>query len=602
MKEKIRSVIEKYHQDRGRLLDILIAVQDIYHCIPGEAVTLIADQFGMSKVDVEQTITFYHFLSQAPVGEYAIYLNDSAVANINGRAEVVRAFEQELGLPFNSVTDDGQIGLWDTADIGMNDQEPAALINGTVFTKLTPAKVKTLIAGMQAGKDVPNLMAEIGAELSGPEFLSTMVKNNIRQKGAILFSEAYEVGQAIRRSITRTPEEIVDEVKQSNLRGRGGAGFPAGLKWDLCRKSNGGEAYIICNADEGEPGTFKDRVLLTNMPHMVFEGMVLAAYAVGAKRGFVYLRYEYRYMLEYLESVLQEMRGQNLLGKNIAGKEGFNFDVRIQLGAGSYVCGAESALIESMEGKRGEPRNRPPFPVQKGYRDLPTVVNNVETLCKAVSVIIDGVDWFKSFGTNESSGTKLLSICGDCKNPGIYEVEWGITIEKLLKRTGAKNVQAVQVGGPSGTCIDPSQFNRTLAFEDLPTGGSIIIIGEERDLLREFVLNFMNFFIEESCGSCGPCRSLTVILRNKLLKILNGHGTKQDIDELYTWASYDRAANRCGLGQTAANPILTTIENFRGLYESLVTPEETYFSTFNMKAAVAESCEVVGRVPNLQAH
>jgi len=580
----------------------LIAIQDIFQCIPDEAVNIISDQLGMSKVDVEQTITFYHFLSQEPVGKYAIYLNDSAVANINGRAEVVQAFEKELGIPFNSVTNDGLIGLWDTADIGMNDQEPAALINGVVFANLTPEKVKLLIAGMQAGNDVPDLMVEIGAELGSNELLSTMVKNNIRQKGALLFSGDYKVGQALRQAITRTPEEIVDDVKQSNLRGRGGAGFPAGIKWDFCRQSNSNEVYLVCNADEGEPGTFKERVILTRLPKLLFESMAIAGYAIGAQQGILYLRYEYRYMQAHLESVLQELHNKNLLGKDIAGKAGFNFDIRIQLGAGAYVCGEESALIESMEGKRGEPRNRPPFPVQKGYLDKPTVVNNVETLCSVVQVILEGAEWFKSFGTNESAGTKLLSISGDCKNPGIYEVEWGITVEKLLRRTGARNVQAVQVGGPSGTCIDPSQFNRTIAFEDLPTGGSIIIIGEERDLLRDFVLNFTNFFIEESCSSCGPCRALTVILRNKLLKILNGHGSMQDIDELYTWARFDRAANRCGLGQTAANPIMTTIENFRGLYESLVKTEETFVSTFNMEAAVAESCEAVGRVPNIQAH
>ncbi len=602
MKEKIQSIIEKYHHDRGRLLDILIAIQDKFHCIPDNAVTLIAEQFGMSKVDVEQTITFYHFLSRAPVGEYAIYLNDSAVANISGRAEVVKAFEQELGIPFNSVTDDGLIGLWDTADIGMNDQEPAALINGVVFAKLTPVKVKLLIAGMQAGKEVPELMIEIGEEFGGDELLSTMIKNNIRQKGAILFSDAHKAGEALQRAITMPPEEVVEVVKQSNLRGRGGAGFPAGLKWAFCRQSNSDEVYLVCNADEGEPGTFKERAILTKLPKLLFEGMAIAGYAIGAQQGILYLRYEYRYMQTFLEDVIQELRDKNLLGKNIAGKTGFDFDIRIQLGAGAYVCGEESALIESMEGKRGEPRNRPPFPVQKGYLDKPTVVNNAETLCSVVDVILEGAEWFKSFGTHDSTGTKLLSISGDCRSPGIYEVEWGITVDKLLKRTGAKNVQAVQIGGPSGTCIDPSQFNRTIAFEDLATGGSIIIISEERDLLRDFVLNFTNFFIEESCSSCGPCRALTVILRNILVKILDGHGTTQDIDELYTWAGYNRAANRCGLGQTAANPIMTTIENFRGLYESLVKSEETFVSTFDMEAAVAESCDAVGRVPNLQAH
>ncbi len=602
MNERILSIIEKYHGDRGRLLDILLDIQEFYKHIPAEAINIIADQLDISQVDVEQVVSFYHFLTAVSVGKYAVYLNDSVVAKMMGRDEVAAAFEAETGIPFNSVTPDGLIGLWDTADIGMNDQEPAAIINGTVFTKLTPKKVKKLVDGMQVGKNIATLVAEFGEGVTGPKLMRTMIRSNIRQRGAIIIYDDYEFGQALQKIVTQRPEEVIAEIRRSHLRGRGGAGFPAGLKWDFCRQANTtGEAYIICNADEGEPGTFKDRVLLSELPCMVFEGMIIAGYAVGATQGIVYLRNEYRYMRPYLEIILQEMRALNQLGKNIAGKQGFDFDIRIQLGAGSYVCGAESALIESLEGKRGEPRNRPPFPVQKGYREMPTVVNNVETLCKAVSVIDNGADWFLSFGTKESSGTKLLSISGDCTRPGIYEVEWGVTVAALLRRAGATDVQAVQVGGPSGTCIDSSQFDRQIAFEDLATGGAIIIIGEERNLLRDFVLEYMNFFIEESCSSCAPCRALTVILRNKLLKILDGCGTKQDIDELYTWAGYDRAANRCGLGQTAANPIITSIENFSSLYENLVATEETFVSTFNMEQAVAESCEVVGRMPNLHS-
>ena len=599
MTEAIQDVLERYDRDQGRLVDILIAVQDLYQHIPEDAVSIIADQLGMSTVDVKQTITFYHFLTLKPVGEYAVYLNDSAVAYACGREKVAKAFENELGIPFNSVTEDGLIGLWDTADIGMNDQEPAAIINGTIFTNLTPTKVKHLVAAMKAGKDNLGLMAEIDADLNGTELLPSMVKNNIRQRGAILFSDDHEVGQALQKAIKQTPKEIIEKVKESNLRGRGGAGFPAGLKWDFCRQSRGEEVFLICNADEGEPGTFKDRVILTELPKLLFEGMTIAGYAIGAKQGIVYLRYEYRYMLAYLESVLQELRESNLLGKNIAGKSGFDFDIRIQLGAGAYVCGEETALIESMEGKRGEPRNRPPFPAQTGYLNKPTVVNNVESLCSVVQIIAEGADWFRSFGTSQSAGTKLLSVSGDCAKPGIYEVEWGIKVNILLKRVGAKNVQAIQIGGPSGICIGQSKFNRRIAFEDLATGGSVIIINKERDLLRDYILNFMNFFIDESCGSCGPCRSLTVILRDKLLKLLDGKGTKQDIDELYKWAGIGRAANRCGLGQTASNPILTSIENFRNLYEDLIPTNAPFVSAFDMKSAVAESCEAVGRKPNI---
>ena len=601
MESKIKAIIAKFNHDRTRLMDILHAVKDEFGYISPEAARQIADQLQMSAVDVEQTISFYHFYSMSPVGKYAVYLNNSAVAFMMGRAEIAKTFEKEVGIPFNSVTADGLIGLWDTADIGMNDQEPAAVINDVIFTKLTPSKVRELVLAFRSGKDIAELVAKYGDGENSHPRIKAMVHNNLMKKGPVLFSD-YELGMAVRKAVNLTPEQVIDEIKRSNLRGRGGAGFPAGLKWEFCRKSRGASTYLLCNADEGEPGTFKERVILTELPKQLFEGMIVAGYALGAKEGVLYLRYEYRYLVNYLEQMLQEMRAGNLLGKNIAGKQGFNYDIRIQLGAGAYVCGEESGLIESMEGKRGEPRNRPPFPVQKGYLDMPTVINNVETLSAVVKIMVKGADWLKAMGTKESAGTKLLSISGDCKHPGVYEIEWGMTIRELLELSGATSVQAVQVGGPSGTCINPTQFQREISFEDLATGGSMIVIGKQRNLLKEIVVNFMDFFIEESCSSCAPCRSLTVILRNKLQKILDGYGSRKDVNELYQWTKYMKASNRCGLGQTAANPILSTIENFRQLYEDLVIPEEEFISTFNMEEAVADSCAYVGRVPIFEHH
>jgi [NiFe] hydrogenase diaphorase moiety large subunit len=601
MESKIKAIIAKYNHDRTRLMDILHEVKDEFGYISAEAAGHIAVILKMSEVDVEQTISFYHFYSDKPAGKYAVYLNNSAVACMMGREEIAKVFEKEAGIPFNSVTEDGIIGLWDTADIGMNDQEPAAIINDVIFTKLTPSKVRELVSAFHDGKDVKELVTKYGDGENSHPMIKSMVHNNIMKKGPVLFSEC-ELGLAIRKAVNQTPEQVIDEIKRSNLRGRGGAGFPAGLKWEFCRKSRGAVTYLLCNADEGEPGTFKERVILTELPKQLFEGMIVAGYALGAKEGILYLRYEYRYLVAYLEQMLQEMRAGNLLGKNIAGKQGFNYDIRIQLGAGAYVCGEESALIESLEGKRGEPRNRPPFPVQKGYLDMPTVINNVETLSAAVKIMVKGADWFKAMGTKESAGTKLLSISGDCKHPGVYEIEWGMTIRELLEMAGATSVQAVQVGGPSGTCINPTQFQREIAFEDLATGGSMIVIGKQRNLLQDVVVNFMDFFIEESCSSCAPCRSLTVILRNKLQKILEGKGSRTDVNELYAWTKYMKAANRCGLGQTAANPILSTIENFRQLYEDLVIPEEEFISTFNMEEAVADSCAYVGRVVKFEHH
>jgi [NiFe] hydrogenase diaphorase moiety large subunit len=544
MNKKIDTIIKKYHEDKTRLMDILIDTQDAFGFINESAADQISEALDISYVDLEQTISFYHFFSQKSRGKYTIYLNDSAVASMHGRKEVARALEKEAGCKFGEVTSDGLIGLFNTSCIGMNDQEPAAIINGTVFTRLTPFRVKEIIQDIRNGMKVKDMLhASYGDGNNSLEIIKSVVNNHIMKKGPILSSD-YTSGEAIKKIIKLNPQDIIEEVKLSNIRGRGGAGFPTGLKWDFCRRANGEKKYVFCNADEGEPGTFKDRVILTERPRLLFEGMAVAAYAIGAQEGILYLRYEYKYLQHFLENILDELRYNKLLGKSIRGKKDFNFDIRIQFGAGSYVCGEESALIESAEGKRGEPRDRPPFPVEKGYLNQPTIVNNVETLCAVVKIILNGGDWYKGFGTIESSGTKLLSVSGDCRYPGVYEVEWGFSVTDILEMVGAEYVQAVQVGGPSGSCIGPNDFERILGYEDLATGGSLIIINNRRNLLKDIVLNFTNFFIEESCGSCTPCRTLPVIFRDKLIKIIEGKGVMKDLMEIERWSMIMKA-NRC---------------------------------------------------------
>lgn len=599
MKNVIAKITEKYKKDKTRLMDILIDIQDEFGYIPPHTITKIAEDLHMSEVDVEQTISFYHFFSLKPTGKYNIFLNNSAVAIMMGRADVAATFEKELGIKFGNVTPDGLAGLFETSCIGMNDQEPAAIINNLIFTKLTPFRVKEIVRDIKEGKKVEQMFsASYGDGMNASLLIKSVVSNNIRKIGPILDKD-HKPGEAIDKIAGMTPQEVIDEVKKSGIRGRGGAGFPTGLKWEFCRNAPGEKKYIFCNADEGEPGTFKDRVILTELPRLLFEGMVIAGYAVGATEGILYIRHEYKYLKQYLEDILDKAREANYLGKDIVGKKGFDFDIRIQFGAGAYVCGEESALIESAEGKRGEPRDRPPFPVEKGYLDMPTVVNNVETLCSIVKVIFNGGEWYKSLGTKESTGTKLLSISGDCKFPGVYEVVWGFSINDMLDMVGApkSEVQAVQVGGPSGAIIAPNEFNRILGYEDLATGGSLIIFNKHRDLLSDVVMNFTEFFIEESCGSCSTCRIVPLVLKKKLEKILNARGVEQDIDDMSEWGKILKAS-RCGLGQTAANPILSSIKNFRHLYEDKMQKNKIYDSGFDLGAAVKESCEVTGRVPN----
>lgn len=382
-----------------------------------------------------------------------------------------------------------------------------------------------------------------------------------KRKGAVLFSD-YERGSAIKKLRDFSREDILFELKESKLKGRGGAGFPTSTKWMLTAAAKSDTKYVVCNADEGEPGTFKDRVLLMEYQALIFEGMVIAGYTIGAKNGIVYLRGEYSYLLDSLETYLMKMREDNLLGKNIAGKEGFDFDISIRLGSGAYVCGEETALIESLEGHRGEARNRPPYPVNTGYLGKPTTVNNVETFASVTHIVMKGGEWFCKHGTDKSTGSKLFSISGDCSRPGVYELPWGTTIKELLDIAGAENTKAVQVGGASGICLPKSQFDRKLAYEDAATGGSIMIFNEERDMIH-IMNNFMEFFVEESCGQCTPCRIGNAKLLEGVKMLESGEYTFKYINKLKELGQTMQVASKCGLGQSSSNAFLSILENFK---------------------------------------
>lgn len=385
------------------------------------------------------------------------------------------------------------------------------------------------------------------------------------RQGPVIFSEI-EPYAGIKKAIEMGPGAVLDEVKDSNLKGRGGAGFPTGLKWSFAVTAEAERKFIVCNADEGEPGTFKDKVLLEECPGLIFEGMAIAGFAVGADCGFLYLRGEYRSMVPLLEKKLSEMRTGGALGKKIMGADGFDFDIEIRLGSGAYVCGEETALIESLEGNRGEPRNRPPFPVNTGFLGYPTAVNNVETMTAVPHIIAKGAGWFKTFGTEGSSGSKLLSISGDCEKPGVYEVPFGVTVKEVLKIAGAIDARAVQVGGASGCCVPKKEFGRKIAFEDLSTGGSIIIFNKKRNML-DAAENFLRFFDEESCGQCTPCREGVPVLLEGVRMLKKGECTKGYLDDLLSLAESMQCASKCGLGQSAPNALVSIINGFKGDYK-----------------------------------
>ena len=383
----------------------------------------------------------------------------------------------------------------------------------------------------------------------------------IETQGNALTYETIPADAGLEAALAMSRADLVDFVRDSDIRGRGGAGFPTGMKWGFCAAEKADQKYIICNADEGEPGTFKDRVILTRFADLVIEGMTIGGRAVGATLGIIYLRAEYTYLRPHLNEVIQKRRGRGLLGRNIMGVEGFEFDVITAMGAGAYVCGEETALIESLEGFRGEPRNRPPFPVVAGLLNNPTVVNNVETLASVAAIFAKGADWFKEFGTDKSTGYKLFSISGDCEKPGVYEFPWGITIADLLEEVGGEGAKAVQIGGASGICVPAREFSRALAFEDIPTGGSVMVIGPERDVL-DVAENFLEFFVEESCGQCTPCRLGNPQMLQAVQLLKKGECPPQFLADVKALGQTMMVASKCGLGQTSPSAFLSILAGF----------------------------------------
>jgi len=589
MSEKLEAAVKRIcadcGDDRHRMMDIACAVQDRFGCVSGEAMETIAREVGVHRVEVESMVSFYSFLSTKPMGHVVIRLCDDIIDEMKGSERVAEALEKELGIKFGETTPDGKLSLEYTPCIGMCDQAPAMLVNEVVVTSLSPDRIPEIVKSLKENMDPAKLVKEYGDGNNAHDLVRAMVHNNIRKAGDLIFGEM-ALNEGLKKALAMTPAEVIRDVKTARLRGRGGAGFPTGMKWEFTRAAQGEKRYVLCNADEGEPGTFKDRVVLTERADLLFEGMTIAGYAVGSDTGILYLRGEYAYLRPFLEHVLADRREKNLLGKNICGSEDVDFDIRIQMGAGAYVCGEETALISSCEGMRGDPKTRPPFPAQKGYLGCPTTVNNVETFCCVPRILEKGPGWFAQMGSKGSPGLKLLSVSGDCSRPGVYEAPFGIGLGELLKMCGAEDAAVVQVGGPSGQMVCSKDFGKTICYDDLATGGSIMVFGLQRNPLR-IARKFLDFFIEESCGFCTPCRVGNVLMRERLDRIIAGKGQPSDLDYLEELGETVKISSRCGLGQTSPNPILSTLKSFRGAYEDLVSESpDGLQKSFDFRAAL----------------
>ena len=574
-------ILLRHRHQATELLQILIQAQQIEGWLPATTLTHIAAALGLPRARVEGVAGFYSFLYTQPVGRYRVLFSDNITDRMLGNAELLDALCRKLWIEPGHVSEDGLVSVTTTSCTGLCDQGPAMLVNGRAIGQLSHRRIN----------EIAELIRQQRAlDLWPAEYFQ--IDDNIRRRDALLNLDM-PPGAALQAAVARGRDGWLAEMQASNLRGRGGAGFATAVKWASAKAAPGEAKVIVCNADEGEPGTFKDRVLLNSFADLVFEGMSLAAWAVGAAQGFLYLRGEYRYLLPQLEAVLARRRAAGLLGQSILGQAGFDFDIAIHLGAGAYVCGEESALIESLEGKRGTPRIRPPFPVTRGYLQRPTVVNNVETLAKTCLIALGGGEAFAATGTAQSAGTKLLSISGDCAFPGIYEYPFGVPISRILEDCGASDTQAVQVGGAAGICLANYEFHRHIAYEDVPTAGAFMIFDGTRDLF-EVARAFVHFFAHESCGFCTPCRVGTALLKGFMDKLADGHGAQADLADIDWLDRLLKNASHCGLGSAAPNPVIDTLQKFRPAYERRLVSLD-FEPAFDLDAALAEARQLTGR-------
>jgi [NiFe] hydrogenase diaphorase moiety large subunit len=578
----IEQVLERHGRATHQLVQILRELQAQLGWLSRDTLGTVASGLKLSLAHVEGVAGFYRFFHSQPVGLYRVLFSDNITDRMQGSEEMMRHLRHLLKIEPDKVRADDRVSVSATSCTGMCDQGPAALINHhQLVTRLTPQRIERMAALIEGQVPVGQWPAEW-----------SRVDDQIRLANVKLGVQP-EPGQGIAGALARGPQGMLDDIKRSKLRGRGGAGYATGTKWQLCRNARSDTRYVVCNADEGEPGTFKDRVLLSSYADSLFEGMTIAALVVGARQGLMYLRGEYRYLLEPLEATLARRRQHGLLGTSIQGQAGFDFDIQIHVGAGAYVCGEESALIESLEGKRGTPRIRPPFPVECGYLGQPTTVNNVETFCAVTHIAVHDGAWWAGIGTAQSTGTKIHSVSGDCERPGLYEYPFGTRIGRILEDCGARDTQAVQVGGPSGVCLSALEFGRRIGFEDVPTAGAFMVFDRSRDMF-DVAHNFAHFFAHESCGFCTPCRVGTELVLRRMDKLKRGYGSSEDVQVLYELDKLMHGATHCGLGAAACNPLRDTIAKFRPAYEQHLKSLH-FVPGFDMDAELSQARLATGR-------
>ena len=506
----------------------------------------------------------------------------------SGSAELIKRFEEQIAK--NGL--DREVKVVRTGCFGLCEAGPVVIVypEGTFYSRIRPDDVDEIVSEhLLKGRIVQHLVYKEKADeeqhvtLDNIDFYRPQMRLALRNCGVIDPENideyiAFDGYRALAKVLTEmTPEQVISEVLKSGLRGRGGAGFPTGKKWQFAAASKADQKYMICNADEGDPGAFMDRSVLEGDPHSVLEAMAIGGYAIGASEGYIYVRAEYPIAVKRLEIAINQAREYGRLGKNIFGS-GFDFDIFIRLGAGAFVCGEETALMHSIEGGRGEPKPKPPFPAVRGLFDKPTNINNVETLANIPQIILKGADWFASIGTEKSKGTKVFALGGKINNTGLVEVPMGTPLRDIIYKIGGgipggKKFKAVQTGGPSGGCIPADYLDIAIDYDSLTAIGSMMgsggmIVMDEDNCMVDIARFFLDFTVDESCGKCTPCRIGTRRMLEILERIVEGKGEEGDIEKLEALAENIKATALCGLGQTAPNPVLSTLKYFRDEYEA----------------------------------
>ncbi|MDI6853670.1 MAG: NADH-quinone oxidoreductase subunit NuoF [Deltaproteobacteria bacterium] len=576
----IQEVCGKFKRIKGGLLPALHAVQNLCgNWLPMEALQQVSREMNLPYAYLYGVLSFYTMFSTQPRGKYIIRLCESPPCHIMGVDNLVDVLKDELGLKeVGETTADGLFTLEHTACLGVCEVAPAMEINEVVHGRLTPERIKSILADYRAGKapDYRQLRRStnpLSEYPPSPDELTLL--RNVDQIDPMSLDDYVSRGgyEGLKKAVTSmTDEEVVEVVKESGLRGRGGAGFPTGLKWSFTRPSPVFPKYIVCNADEGEPGTIKDRYLMEGDPHRVLEGMAIAGYAVGAHQGYIYVRGEYYLSMHRLQNAIDQAMERGFLGDNIFGTN-FSFHIQIQTGGGSYVCGEETALINSIQGERGYPRVKPPFPGQVGVWYKPTIVNNVESLASVPDIIVRGADWYKAKGTEDSKGTKIFQVVGHVNKPGIVEANMGLPLSTLINSIGGgvrhgRALKAVQPGGAASGFILPEHVDTPLEYKAMMAvegalGSGTMLVMDDTTCIVDVVKCLMSFFQHESCGFCLPCRRGTRVLYEMVCRIAAGQGEEADLDRLVKLSKYMVESANCALGWSPHSFLKTTIERFR---------------------------------------